>query len=119
MSVTNKATITAAYKCWHSFLPVFFLSSCPALSLETIIADVDKGMVTQMRWAWCSHALTLRDIFFKEHAVSYGLPVFLASCISVKVMKISRIAAQVTAAWGIMLKACCRQEHTGAVTGLQ
>lgn len=51
--------------------------------------------------------------------MSYGLPVFLASCISAKVMKISRIAAQVTAAWGIMLKACCRQEHTGAVTGLQ
>lgn len=75
-------------------------------------------MVTHMRWAWCSPVLTLRDFFLKEHVVKYGLSISLASCISAKVMKISRVATQVTAAWGLMLKTCCRQEHKGAVTGL-
>lgn len=50
--------------------------------------------------------------------MKYGLSVFLASCISAEMMKISRIATQVTAAWGLMLKVCCRQEHKGAVTGV-
>lgn len=43
--------------------------------------------------------------------MKYGLSISLASCISAKVMKISRVATQVTAARGLMLKTCCRQEH--------
>lgn len=43
VSVMNKAVITAIYQYWQSFFSTFFLSSSPALLLETIIAAVDQG----------------------------------------------------------------------------